>query len=155
MTDFAGAQRFDHTALAVESIEAALPLYRDLLGGELRFDHTDARAGFRAVQLRYPNGARLELLEPAGERSSFLRDFLAQRGEGAHHLTYLVEDLRAAVAAIRAAGYRVVDEDYANPAWQQAFISPVSAHGTIVQLAQSSLSPEERDHAWHVPETLE
>jgi methylmalonyl-CoA/ethylmalonyl-CoA epimerase len=140
MSDFAGAQRFDHTALAVESIEAALPLFRDLLGGEVRFDHTDARAGFRAVQLRYPNGARLELLEPSGERG-FLRDFLAEHGEGAHHLTYLVEDLRAAVAAIRAAGYRVVDEDYANPAWQQAFISPVSAHGTVVQLASNGRGP--------------
>jgi hypothetical protein len=33
----------------------------------------------------------------------------------------------------------VVDENYADPRWQEAFISPRSAFGTIVQLAQTSL----------------
>jgi hypothetical protein len=61
-----------------------------------------------------------------------------------------VGDLRHAVERARAAGLRVVDEDYREPRWQEAFISPRSAFGTIIQLAQTTLSASEREHHWSV-----
>ena len=33
--------------------------------------------------------------------------------------------------------YRIVGEDYSNPRWKEAFISPPSANGTVVQLAET------------------
>ena len=149
-----GVRELDHTALAVRDLGAALRLYRDLLGGVPHQYEEQPQRGFRWLTLRYPSGSQLELIAPMGEQG-FLQRFLEKRGEGIHHLTFIVDDLRRAVEQARAAGLRVVDEDYSNPAWQEAFISPLSANGTIVQLAQSSLSPAERDHAWHVPERLE
>ena len=65
-------------------------------------------------------------------------------------MTFLVRDLRTAVARARAAGLRVVDEDYREPRWQEAFISPRSAFGTIVQLAQTSMDVAERERHWSV-----
>jgi 4-hydroxyphenylpyruvate dioxygenase-like putative hemolysin len=91
----------------------------------------------------------VELLEPTGERG-FLYEFLRRRGEGAHHMTFIVSDLRRAVERAQAAGLRVVDEDYRDARWQEAFISPRSAFGTIVQLAQTSLSVVERERHWNV-----
>jgi methylmalonyl-CoA/ethylmalonyl-CoA epimerase len=137
----------DHTAIAVRSIEAALPFYRDVLGGDPQELSERPEKGFRALTFRFPGGGGVELIEPLGE-SSFLHTFLEKRGEGVHHLTFMVSDLRAAVAEARAAGLRVVDEDYADPTWQEAFISPRSAHGTIVQLAQSTLDLEQRRGQW-------
>ena len=55
-----------------------------------------------------------------------------------------------AVERARAAGLRVVDEDYREPRWQEAFISPRSAFGTIVQLAQTNMSVAERERHWSV-----
>ena len=75
---------------------------------------------------------------------------VATRGEGPHHMTYIVADVRRAVERARAAGLRVVDEDYRDARWQEAFISPRSAFGTIIQLAQTSLKPEERERHWSV-----
>ena len=137
----------DHTAIAVHSIEAALPLYRDLLGGDPQELSERPEKGFRALTLRFPGGGGVELIEPLGE-GSFVREFLAKRGEGVHHVTFMVSDLRAAVDEARAAGLRVLDEDYADPTWQEAFISPRSAHGTIIQLAQSTLDLEARREHW-------
>ncbi|MBA3691615.1 MAG: hypothetical protein H0W82_09430, partial [Actinobacteria bacterium] len=48
-----------------------------------------------------------------------------------------LDGYREIVAEARAAGVRVVDEDYSRSSWQEAFISPRSANGTIIQLAQS------------------
>ena len=127
----------DHTSIAVHSIEAALPLYRDILGGDAEPIHHHEEAGFSTLTLRYPHGGGIELISPYGP-SGFIHDFLAKRGEGVHHITFLVDDLKAAVAEARAAGARVVDEKYEDPRWFEAFISPRSANGTIVQLAQTN-----------------
>ena len=137
----------DHTAIAVHSIEGALPLYRDLLGGDPQELYERPELGFRTLTLRYPGGGGIELIAPLGEEG-FVQKFLAQRGEGVHHITFMVDDLAACVAEARAAGARIVGEDYSNPAWREAFISPTSAHGTIVQLAQSDYDLEGRSKLW-------
>ena len=139
----------DHTAIAVRSIDAALPLYRDLLGGRPNGFERISHKGFTWLTLVYPNGSQIELLEPLGD-SGFLHAFLSKRGEGVHHMTFIVGDLRRAVERARAAGLRIVDEDYHEPRWQEAFISPRSAFGTIVQLAQTTLNPGERERHWAV-----
>jgi hypothetical protein len=54
------------------------------------------------------------------------------------------------VERAKAAGLRVVDEDYSEPRWQEAFISPRSAFGTIIQLAQTNMPPVERERHWSV-----
>ena len=97
----------DHTAIAVHSIEDALPFYRDVLGGDPQELSHSPNNGFSALTLRYPHGGGIELITPLGP-SGFVHDFLARRGEGVHHITFLVNDLRAAVAEAKAAGLRVV-----------------------------------------------
>jgi methylmalonyl-CoA/ethylmalonyl-CoA epimerase len=139
---FQGVLALDHTAIAVRTIESVLPFYRDLLGGSVVLQSTPAGKGYHFLQLEYPNGSKVELLEPVGTEG-FLHDFLAKRGEGVHHLTYIVRDLKEAVEAARAAGYRVVGESYANPKWQEAFISPRDLHGTLIQLAAKAGDDEE------------
>jgi methylmalonyl-CoA/ethylmalonyl-CoA epimerase len=144
-----GVLSLDHTAIAVRDIQAALPLYRDLLGGAPSGYERISAKGFQWMTLRYPNGAQVELLMPTGT-DGFLNAFLDKRGEGAHHMTFIVRDLRVAVEKARAAGLRVVDEDYREPRWQEAFISPRSAFGTIIQLAQTNLDVAERERHWNV-----
>jgi methylmalonyl-CoA/ethylmalonyl-CoA epimerase len=139
----------DHTAIAVRAIQVALPLYRDLLGGKPNGFERLSDRGFMWVTLRYPNGSQIELLEPVGD-GGFLNSFLERYGEGVHHMTFIVGDLRRAVERARGAGLRVVDEDYRDPRWQEAFISPRSAFGTIIQLAQTNMNPAERERHWSV-----
>jgi methylmalonyl-CoA/ethylmalonyl-CoA epimerase len=132
----------DHTALCVNKIEDALPLYRDLLGGKFLMGGDVPGKGFRMVQFMYSNGSKIEILEPLGE-DSFLRKFLNERGPGIHHLTFKVKNIEQLAAQLKAGGYRVVGENYGNPHWKEAFISPLSAHGTVVQLAESDRDDQE------------
>lgn len=144
-----GVIALDHTAIAVRSIEAALPLYRDLLGGRPNGFERLSNKGFMWLTLQYPNGSQVELLEPVGS-DGFLHRFLDRYGEGAHHMTFIVANLRLAVERAKATGLRVVDEDYRDARWQEAFISPRSAFGTIIQLAQTNMQPDERERHWSV-----
>ena len=126
----------DHTAHAVRSIAEASKLYGQILGGKCIYQEESTDEGFRFAQYRYPNGSKVELLEPVGN-GGFLAKFLAERGEGLHHMTFKVVRLEELVKKLKQAGYRIVGENYTDSRWKEAFISPKSAFGTIIQLAET------------------
>ncbi len=132
----------DHVAVAVHSIKQALRLYRDTLGGEYLMGG-DTRS-WRWLQVRFPNGGKVELLEPLGD--GFLSRFLEKRGEGLHHITFKTDDIEAAIAHVESQGYELVDVNLAGADWKEAFLRPSGAHGTLVQIAWSSHPDDEARH---------
>ena len=54
----------------------------------------------------------LELLEATAPASPIAR-FLEKRGPGLHHVALAVDDIHAALAELRAAGVRLIDDDAA------------------------------------------
>jgi methylmalonyl-CoA/ethylmalonyl-CoA epimerase len=128
----------DHVAVAVRSIKQALALYRDGLGGQYLMGGDQDT--WRWLQLRFPGGRKVELLEPLGE--GFLTKFLDARGEGLHHVTFKTDDIEAAIAHLRGLGFELVDVNLSDPDWKEAFLRPSKAHGTLIQIAQSSASDD-------------
>ena len=139
--------RMDHVAMAVPDPRPAANFLSGMLEGRYMQSMIDHH-GFNYLQFMWPNGSRVEIISPASDRTGFVARFLERRGPGLHHMTFISDDLRADVSRFRAEGYRIVDEDHSDPNWQEAFISPSSAFGCLVQLAQSDLSPEEQDRKW-------
>jgi methylmalonyl-CoA/ethylmalonyl-CoA epimerase len=140
--------RLDHVAIAVHSIKSALPLFRDILGGRYLMGG-DVAGIWRWFQLAYPDGRKIELLEPLGP--GFLTDFLTKRGEGLHHITFKTDDIEAAIADLESQGYELVDIRLDNDRWKEAFLRPKSAHGTLIQIAQSAVTDEELLETWTPP----
>lgn len=131
---------FDHVAVAVRSIKQALPLYRDALGGEYLMGG-DQAGTWRWLQLRFPGGGKVELLEPLDD--GFLSEFLDRYGEGLHHVTFKTDDIEAAIAHVQEQGYELVDINLDDPHWKEAFVRPSKAHGTLIQIAWSSSTDDE------------
>jgi methylmalonyl-CoA/ethylmalonyl-CoA epimerase len=124
--------KLDHVGIAVRSVDEARKFFEDVLGA--RFLHESARPeeGFRVVNFQL-QGVIIELIEPMGE-DSFVRKFIDKRGEGMHHLTFNVPDAREKVAQLKARGVRIVDEREWSADSYEAFISPRSAHGVLIQI---------------------
>jgi methylmalonyl-CoA/ethylmalonyl-CoA epimerase len=127
--------RLDHVAVAVPSLAEVSNLVVGELGGAPA--EGGPGLGFTGAQWRFLNGAHLEVLEPAGEPNGFLHRFLQQRGRGVHHVTFTVPDLADAANRARAAGRQVVGYEDSLPSWKEAFLHPKSAHGLVIQLAES------------------
>lgn len=140
--------RFDHVAVAVRELRPAIRLFRDVLGGHCVQAMSDDDR-FDTLQFQYRDGSRIELIAP-GATPGFVDHFLAARGSGLHHLTFFVDDLREAVERCRTAGYRVVDEDYSDAQWMEAFLSPRATGGVLIQLAQSFLDLAGQDARWSI-----
>jgi catechol 2,3-dioxygenase-like lactoylglutathione lyase family enzyme len=130
---------FDHVALAAGDVQPLIDvLIRDLGATQLWGNES---SDFRWVLMRVGDGKygfNLELLEPGPDEDSFLRRFLDRRGPGPHHLTFKTDDLDAAMARLEAAGYELIDLDVRDPTWREAYLSPRAAHGTVLQLADST-----------------
>jgi methylmalonyl-CoA/ethylmalonyl-CoA epimerase len=130
----------DHIGIAVADLDAALRFYRDALGLEVGppEDVASQRVRVHFIGLGGEAGAAaLELLEGTGDESPITR-YLAKRGPGLHHITLRVDDIRAALAQLKARGVRLIDEEPRSGAHGSlvAFIHPSSAHGVLVELAQ-------------------
>jgi len=137
---------FDHVAVAGPRLRDLLPLYQDILGGRYAFGADTPRVGFRFLQLGYPNGARIELMEPLAG-STFFDSFFRRVGPagGLHHITFKVPDIETAIAMLDARGYSLTGVHLAEPAWREAFLHPKQANGVLVQIAQGGDSPPGAD----------
>jgi methylmalonyl-CoA/ethylmalonyl-CoA epimerase len=101
--------------------------------------------GFAPGQLRFANGARVEVLMPWDVQvNDFLSRFLARSGPGPHHLTFKVPNLADAIEEIRRLGIEPINIDVSDPEWMEAFLHPKSATGVVVQLAEAP-------HPWSSP----
>lgn len=136
--------RPDHIAVAVPEVDAALPRWRDGLGGRYHGEY-DSGAGFRTTQYRFRGGAKLELLEPTGPNPApFAQAFLDRFGPGIHHLTLLVPDLDGALTALVGTPLEPVDVRK-HERWHEAFIRPSAVGGLVVQLAWSGWPSREHE----------
>jgi methylmalonyl-CoA/ethylmalonyl-CoA epimerase len=85
-----------------------------------------------------PAGASwIELIRPLDPEGAIAR-FLAKRGEGFHHVAYVVPDLEAALQSLQEAGVRLIDTSPRTGAhgWRIAFIHPEACNGVLTELVQ-------------------
>jgi catechol 2,3-dioxygenase-like lactoylglutathione lyase family enzyme len=130
------------TGAVLDHVAHAVPLWQDVwhryatdLGAE--WSSGGPGPGFAPGQLRFANGAKVEVLMPYDiEVNDFLARFLAGHGPGPHHLTFKVPDLSDAIAQARSFGIEPVGIDFSHPEWLEAFLHPKAATGIVVQIAQ-------------------
>ncbi|MDX6677234.1 MAG: methylmalonyl-CoA/ethylmalonyl-CoA epimerase [Solirubrobacteraceae bacterium] len=128
--------RVDHIGVAVEDIDAALELYeRDY---EMTLVHREvvSEQGVEAVLLDVGEN-HVELLAPLGPDTP-VGKFLAKRGPGMHHVAYQVTDIDAALASLREAGVRLIDEQPRTGirGSRVAFLHPKSSGGVLTEIVQ-------------------
>jgi methylmalonyl-CoA epimerase len=132
-----------HVAIVVPSVAEAAKAYAGALGFRAHpVEHVaDQKVN---VLVCYAGKQRLELVEPSAPDSPVAK-FLAKRGPGLHHLAYHVADVAAALAAVKRAGLRVIDEAPRPGAHgtKIAFLHPSGLNGVLTELVE-----EPSDEDW-------
>jgi methylmalonyl-CoA/ethylmalonyl-CoA epimerase len=128
--------RIDHIGVAVEDLDAAIALYRDQLGMPLQHRETVTEQGVEAVLLGVGEG-HVELIRPLGPETGVAR-FIERNGPGLHHVAYGTDDIESALAAVRDAGMRLIDEQPRTGIRNSrvAFLHPKSTGGVLTELVQ-------------------
>ena len=131
-------KRIDHVAIAVADRDGTS---RDLVGlfglAAGAREHVAGQA--TDVAFLHPgniddDAAAIEVIASAGNAA--LDRFLARRGPGLHHVCFAVDDLPAALAALKAAGVRLIDETPRPGArgHDVAFLHPSATGGVLFEL---------------------
>jgi methylmalonyl-CoA/ethylmalonyl-CoA epimerase len=132
----------DHVAIGTRVLTDGWDLFGGLLGGSWVYGGDSP--GFWWGQLKFRVGPKIELLTPAGgSDAGFLERFLASRGAGPHHFTFVVPDISAALSRVRALGIEPVRVSLASATWKEAFLHPRDAYGIVIQVAEQSGPPPE------------
>jgi catechol 2,3-dioxygenase-like lactoylglutathione lyase family enzyme len=143
--------RLTHVGICVSDLERSLRFYRDLLG--FRFEHelavegepSDTLLRLRDVKLHATylvrDGVRIELLRFASPAAPPPRT-RTMHEHGLTHLSFRVADLDATVAALRAAGERVLEETVIRfPEFQSAACLVIDPDGQLIELVQAPGDP--------------
>jgi len=132
--------RVHHVAVVVKSLEAALPMYRDLLGlpletiMDIESDHV--RIAFLGI-----GESKVELVQPTDDTTGVAR-FLANKGEGFHHVCFEVANLTEELTRLGIDGVELIDTAPRRGAeGPVAFLHPRSCHGVLVELIEAPGGP--------------
>jgi methylmalonyl-CoA/ethylmalonyl-CoA epimerase len=128
--------QIDHVGVAVDDLDAAIALHEDTYGMAPAHREVVEEQGVEAVLLDV-GVSHVELLRPLQPDTAVGR-FLASRGPGLHHVAYRVDDIEAALAALRDRGLRLIDETprVGIRDSRVAFIHPQSAGGVLTEIVQ-------------------
>lgn len=87
----------DHVAVAVWDTDASLPYYTGQLGLSVVHDERLPEVGVRLTYLN-AGGTILQLVQPLGDGP--VRRFLEERGEGLHHVCFVVKEIAGTLGAL-------------------------------------------------------
>lgn len=130
--------RIDHIGVAVDDLDGAIRLYTEVLGMPLVHREVVESQGVEAVLLDVGE-SHVELLSPLRPDTP-VGKFLAKKGPGLHHVAYGVDDIDAALAALKAAGTRLIDETPRTGIRNSrvAFIHPAAVGGVLTEIVQAA-----------------
>ena len=129
-------KHIDHIGIAVNSIEEAGIIYRDILGLEIADIENVAEQKVNVAFLPITD-SELELLEstdPTGPVSRYIQS----KGEGVQHIAFRVENIHEALNELRSKGIKLIDEEPRAGAGgaRIAFIHPKETHGVLIELCE-------------------
>ena len=126
----------DHVAIAVLDLEGAIAYYRDTFGAEVVHRERVDSDGVEEALIKVAD-SYIQLLTPTTETSPVAK-YLANKGEGLHHVGYRVADCAAALQSVKDHGGRTIDEAPrpGSRGTTVAFVHPKGAFGTLIELVQ-------------------
>ena len=126
----------EHVAIAVSSLKEPSKVFGEILG--IDNTSTEEVVDQKVVTDIFDTGrGKVELLEATSDDSP-VSNFLEKRGNGVHHIAFLVDDLEIALKDLAKSGIDLIDRSPRIGAEGMliAFLHPKSTGGVLVELCQ-------------------
>ena len=128
--------KVSHIGVAVKNLEASSSVFAKLLNvdpvGTEEVKEQKVKLAFFHV-----GDMSIELTESTAPDSPISK-FIEKRGEGVHHISFVVDDIYAELTRLKADGFQLIDEQPrvgAGGYWI-AFVHPKSTNGVLIEISQ-------------------
>jgi methylmalonyl-CoA epimerase len=129
-------KKIDHIGIAVKDLDQQVKFYTEVFG--LRCTGIEPVADQKVKVAIFPVGEmRIELLQPTAEDSPIAK-FLEKKGEGIHHIAYLVTDLESNLNRLEQNEIKLIDPKPRVGAGGHriAFLHPKATFGVLTELCE-------------------
>ena len=126
----------EHVAIAVSSLKEPSKVFGEILG--IDNTSTEEVVDQKVITDIFDTGkGKVELLEATSDDSP-ISNFLEKRGNGVHHIAFLVDNLEIALKDLAESGIDLIDKSPRIGAEGMliAFLHPKSTGGVLVELCQ-------------------
>ncbi len=123
----------EHIGIAVNSLEESIPYYENVLG--LKCYAVEEVADQKVKTAFFQVGqTKIELLESTDPEGP-IGKFLANKGQGVHHLAFAMDDVDEALKQAEEKGIRLIDKQPRKGAegMRIGFLHPKSTHGVLTE----------------------
>jgi len=129
--------KIEHIGIAVKNIEEAIASYKTLLGTDC-YKREKVEAQKVDTAFFKTGESKVELLGAAGQ-DSVINKYIANRGEGMHHVAFEVDDIHAEMKRLQDEGFTLLSDEPATGADNKlvAFVHPKDNNGVLIELCQS------------------
>jgi methylmalonyl-CoA/ethylmalonyl-CoA epimerase len=131
MIKITGFEHVSWAAIDLEPAQSTLALFGIRPTGFEEIHSQDVTSNYYEADC----GVRFEVIRPMGE-TSHLRQFLAKRGSGLHHVCFQVENLDDACAQIKATGGDIVGQVFSDSRGRHAFVHPKTTGGVLIGMIE-------------------
>jgi methylmalonyl-CoA epimerase len=130
-------KRIHHIGIAVKDLDEGLSKYERQLGFEMEGRETVESESVEVAVFNVGE-SRIELLQST-DPDSVISKFIANRGEGIHHVAVEVDEIERELAELKAKGAPVIDEQPRIGAGghKVAFIHPKGTSGVLLELIET------------------
>ena len=129
-------QKIEHIGIAVKDLDLAEQTYGLLFGAKpYKREAVESEGVITSFLRNGPN--KIELLQATNEGSPIAK-FIEKKGEGIHHIAFLVMDIHSEMERMKNDGFRILNEQPKNGADNKliCFIHPKSTNGVLIELCQ-------------------
>lgn len=129
-------QKIEHIGIAVKDLEVAEKTY-SLLFGALPYKREVVESEGVITSFIRSGPNKIELLQ-ATKPDSPIAKFIEKKGEGIHHVAFLVTDIESEMKKMANEGFRLLNAEpkYGADNKLICFIHPKDANGVLIELCQ-------------------
>jgi methylmalonyl-CoA/ethylmalonyl-CoA epimerase len=129
-------KKIEHIGIAVKDLNVSNLLFEKLLGIPPYKSETVEKQSVRTSFFEVGSN-KIELLEATNPESP-IATFLEKKGEGVHHIAFLIDDIVLEIKRLQSEGFVVLNETPqvgADNKWV-AFLHPKETNGVLIEICQ-------------------
>lgn len=128
--------KIEHIGIAVRNLTNSIDIYQRLLNADC-YKTEQVASEFVKTAFFKTGENKIELLEATSPDSAIAR-FLEKKGEGIHHIAFLVDDILEEMERLRKEGFTLFNESPKKGADNKmvCFVHPKDTNSVLIELCQ-------------------
>lgn len=131
-------KKIEHIGIAVKNLEKSIPLFEKILETKCYKIEVVEKQNVKTAFFQIGE-TKIELLEATSQESPIAK-FIQKKGEGIHHIAFLVEDIERKIKELESLGFQIIDKvpPLGAEGFLISFLHPSSTNNVLIEICSKN-----------------